>query len=133
LWVVDLRGAASCAFASTMSQQSLEPVAPVITFNNWPADNELVPADETLAGALAFTPKLPDADAKSAHPVFVLDSWRLAYRFDEPASDIYDNRYIITSADLPDPETLKAQGIRRVVYVVEDLDDAEVEEDDLHA
>jgi hypothetical protein len=132
LWVVDLRGAASCAFASTMSQVSNEPIAPVITFNNWPADNELVPADETLAGALAFTPQLPPADAKTAHPVFLLDSWRLAYRFDEPAPDVYDNRYIITPSDLPDAETLRAQGIRRVVYVVEDLDDAEVEEDDLH-
>ena len=35
--------------------------------------------------------------------------------------------------DLPDVETLRAQGITRVVYVVEDLDDAEVEEDDLNA
>jgi hypothetical protein len=133
MWVVDLRGAASCAFVSTLSHTASEPIAPVVTFNNWPADDELVPADETLAGALAFPPKLPPAEATTAPPVFVLDSWRLAYRYDEPASDTYDNRYILTQADFPDVATLQQQGIRRVVYVVEDLDDAEVEEDDLHA
>jgi hypothetical protein len=132
MWVVDLRGAASAAFASTLSHVSRDPVAPVVTFNNWPADDELVPADETLAGALAFPPKLPDAGVTTT-PVFVLDSWRLAYRYDEPSEGTYDNRYILTQADFPDVQTLQAQGIRRVVYVVEDLDDAEVEEDDLHA
>ncbi len=34
LWIVDLRGAASCAFGSRLSEQAREPVAPVITFNN---------------------------------------------------------------------------------------------------
>lgn len=133
LWVVDLRGAASCAFAARLSQEAREPVAPVVTFNNWPADSALVPADETLAGLLAFTPKLPPAGASNAHPVFLLDSWRLAFRFDKPSDDTYDNRYMLMNADLPDVETLRAQGITRVVYVVEDLDDAEVEEDDLNA
>ena len=133
LWIVDLRGAASCAFASRLSRDAREPVAPIVTFNNWPAPESVVPADETLAGLLAFPPKLPPADAKSAHPVFLLDSWRLAYRFDSPGDDTYDNRYMLTPADLPDIATLHAQGITRVVYVVEDLDDAEVEEDDLHA
>lgn len=132
LWIVDLRGAASCAFAARLSQDSKEAVAPIVTFNNWPAPESVVPADETLAGLLAFPPKLPPADAKTAHPVFLLDSWRLAYRFDSPGDDTYDNRYMLTPADLPDIATLHAAGITRVVYVVEDLDDAEVEEDDLH-
>jgi len=35
--------------------------------------------------------------------------------------------------DLPDVQTMKERGITRIVYVVESLDDAEVEEDDLHA
>ena len=39
-----------------------------MTFNNWPADESVVPADETLAGLLAFTPKRLPADAKSAAP-----------------------------------------------------------------
>ena len=133
LWIVDLRGAASCAFAARLSRDASEPVAPVVTFNNWPADESVVPADETLAGLIAFPPKLPPDDAKSAHPVFLLDSWRLAYRFDAPEDGVYDNRYMLMQSDLPDVATLTAQGITRVVYVVEDLDDAEVEEDDLNA
>lgn len=134
LWVVDLRGAASCAFAARLTQTAAQPVAPVITFNNWPADSAVVPADETLAGLIAFPPRrLEDSAAAGAVPVLVLDSWRLAYRFDTPADDVYDNRYMLMSTDLPSPEVLKANGIERVVYVVEDLDDAEVEEDDLNA
>jgi hypothetical protein len=133
LWLVDLRGAASCAFAARLSRDAREPVASVVTFNNWPANESVVPADETLAGLLAFAPKQPADGAKNAHPVFLLDSWRLAFRFDKPADDTYDNRYMLMPGDLPDVDTLRAQGITRVVYVVEDLDDAEVEEDDLHA
>ena len=133
IWILDLRGAASCAFAARLSNESREPVASVVTFNNWPAPESVVPADETLAGLITFTPRLPPADAKTAHPVFLLDSWRLAYRFDSPGGDVYDNRYILMQSDLPDIETLRVQGITRVVYVVEDLDDAEVEEDDLNA
>ena len=136
LWVVDLRGAASAAFASRLSMLAAVPVAPVITFNNWPAADGVVPADETLAGLLSFPPRLPppDADAlRRAVPVFVLDSWRLAYRFDDPGDDAFDNRYMLMPGDLPDAATLSANGIKRVVYVVEDLDDAEVEEDDLNA
>jgi len=133
LWVVDLRGAASCAFASALTRSAREPIAPIVTFNNWPAQEAVVPADETLAGLLAFTPKLPAADAIAAHPVFLLDSWRLAYRFDDPGDDVYDNRYMLLAGDLPDAATLHERGITRVLYVVEDLDDAEVEEDDLHA
>jgi hypothetical protein len=133
LWLIDLRGAASCAFAARLSHDAREPVASVVTFNNWPAEESVVPADETLAGLVAFTPKPPPADAKTVHPVFLLDSWRLAYRYDKPADDTYDNRYMLMEGDLPDAAALRAQGITRVVYVVEDLDDAEVEEDDLHA
>jgi hypothetical protein len=132
LWVVDLRGAASAVFAARLSRDAKEPIAPVVTFNNWPSVDGLVPAEETLAGLVAFSPHLPPDDAPSAHPVFALDSWRLAYRFDDPGDDVYDNRYMLMPGDLPDAATLRARGISRVVYVVEDLDDAEVEEDDLH-
>jgi hypothetical protein len=136
LWLLDLRGAASAAFASRLSRDAREAIAPVVTFNNWPAEEGIVPADETLAGLLAFPPYLPPPEEgalQRAHPVFLLDSWRLAYRFDQPGEDAYDNRYMLMPGDLPDAETLRARGIRRVIYVVEDLDDAEVEEDDLNA
>ena len=135
MWLLDLRGAASCAFASTLSREATVPVAPVVTFNNWPSADGLIPAEETLAGMLQYTPKLPSPDTASveaARPVFLLDSWRLAYRNDEPDDDVFDNRYMLQAGDLPSPEVLKERGITRVVYVVEDLDDAEVEEDDLY-
>jgi hypothetical protein len=132
MFVVDLRGAASCAFGASVSKASASPVSNVVTFNNWPADSGLIPAEETLSGMIAFQPK-PAVVSTSAHPIFLLDSWRLAYRFDEPDEETYDNRYVLGTGDLPDPETLRAAGISRVVYVVEDLDDAEYEEDDLHA
>jgi hypothetical protein len=132
MFVVDMRGAASVAFATSLSDRSPAPVAPIVTFNNWPAENELVPAEEALAAMIDFTPKIPAEAAPRATPVVMLDAWRLAYRFDEPDDDVHDNRYVLTPADLPDAATLKAQGIARVFYLVEDLDDAEVEEDDVH-
>ena len=135
LFMVDLRGAATCAFTSRLSRESATPVAPVLTFANWPANDAVVPAEETLAGLVAYTPRLPappiDSDvAMPSTPVFMLDAWRLAYRFDDPGSD-YDNRYMLMPGDLPDAAALAERGIKRVIYVVEDLDDAEVEEDDL--
>ena len=134
IWLLDLRGAASAAFASRLSRSSHEPIAPVVTFNNWPAEDSLIPADETLAGLVAFPPVLPPpGDVDRAHPVFLLDSWRLAFRFDEPEDQTLDNRYMLMPSDLPDAATLKERGITRVIYVVEDLDDAEMEEDDLNA
>lgn len=136
LWLLDLRGAASAAFVSRLSRDAREPIAPVVTFNNWPSGDGVVPADETLAGLLSYPPRLPPPDENAlntAHPVFMLDSWRLAYRFDDPGDEVFDNRYMLMASDLPDPEVLRARNITRVLYVVEDLDDAEVEEDDLNA
>jgi hypothetical protein len=133
LWVVDLRGAASVAFGAALSHAARESISLVPTFNNWPAEDELVPAEETLAALATMAPRLPEEGATGSRPVFLLDAWRLAYRFDEPGDDTYDNRYILTPSDLPDAETLRAHGIRRVVYVVGSLDDTSVEEDDVHA
>ncbi len=133
MWLVDLRGAASVAFGAQLSQSAREPVSLVLTFNNWPAENELIPAEEALAALIAFQPKLPNANDVGTRPVFLMDAWRLAYRFDVPEDDVTDNRYILNPSDLPDPSMLRAQGIRKVVYVVEDLDETEQEEDDLHA
>ena len=45
---------------------------------------------------------LPPADAKGAHPFFLLDSWRLAYRFDSSEEGVFDNRYMLdTMARFP--------------------------------
>jgi hypothetical protein len=134
LFVVDLRGAASVAFGASMSRWWRERVANVLTFNNWPADDELIPAEETLAALIEMQPILPQgaADAPSV-PVFLLDAWRLAFREDAIEDGVTDNRYMLTTADFPDAATLRARGITRVVYLVEDLDDAELVEDDCHA
>ena len=132
LWIVDMRGAASVAFGTTLSQAASEPVRLVPTFNHWPAADELIPAEETLAAMTTMLPRRPEEVGVGARPVFLLDSWRLAYRFDDPGEDTYDNRYILNPSDLPDVETLRAQGIRRVVYLVQDLDDCSFEEDDVH-
>lgn len=132
MWIVDVRGAASVAFGAALSKRAQTPIAPVLTFNNWPAPNELVPAEETLAALLTRTPKLPAPDELSTRPVFLLDAWRLAYRFDRPDDDVVDNRYALMPTDFPAPVALTTQGIRRVIYVVEDLDETEQEEEDLH-
>ncbi len=132
LWMVDLRGAASVAFGASLSRASREPVATVLTFNNWPAESEIIPAEETLSALVQMQPRLPQPDDLATRPVILLDAWRLAFREDEPDEDVTDNRYMLTPGDLPDPGALRAQGISRVVYVVEDLDDTETEEDDLH-
>jgi hypothetical protein len=132
MWIVDLRGAASVAFGATVSRTAREPVSCVPTFNNWPAEDELIPAEETLAALATMAPRPPDDDAAGSRPMFLLDAWRLAYRFDAPDDDTYDNRYILNPSDLPAVDDLRAHGIRRVIYVVDSLDDTTTEEDDLH-
>jgi hypothetical protein len=107
-------------------------VSLVPTFNNWPRPGEIVPAEETLAAMVSMSPRDDPADDAVTIPVFLLDSWRLAYRFEDPGEGTYDNRYILTPGDLPDAATLRQRGIQRVLYVVEDLGESSVEEDDLH-
>ena len=131
MWVVDLRGAASVAFGAMLSVKSTEAVAPVITFHNRPYDNEVVPAEETLAALATMRPRLP-MGSESGQPVFLLDAWRLAYRYDRPDDEVIDNRYMLTPSDLPDADALFGQSIDRVFYVVESLETAAEEEDDLH-
>ncbi len=133
MWIVDLHGAASVAFGATLSQHALVPIANVLTFNNWPAENELVPAEETLAALVHTSPKLPPRGASAARPVFLLDAWRLAYKGTEPDDDTTDNRYYLTPSDLPDSGHLRAAGLRSVYYVVASLREHPQEEDDLHA
>jgi hypothetical protein len=131
MWVVDLRGAASVAFGAMLSIKSLEGIAPVLTFHNRPSSNELIPAEETLAALATMRPRLP-MDTEAGQPVFLLDAWRLAYRYDQPDDEVTDNRYMLTPSDLPNADVLLARGIDRILYVVESLETATEEEDDLH-
>jgi hypothetical protein len=133
LWVVDLRGAASVAFGAGLAAAAgPRELTLVPTFNNWPARDELVPAEETLAALVAASPGELDEGGLQSHPVFLLDAWRLAHRFEQPSDESYDNRYALSSSDFPDVAALHANGIRRVVYVVASLEQTETEEDDLH-
>ncbi len=132
LWMIDLRGAASVAFAASLSQQAREPVTTVVTFNNWPDEGELVPAEITAAAMVRMAPKQASANTPGARPVFLLDAWRLAYPHAAIDDEVFDNRYMINPADLPAPEVLAGNGIRRVVYVVESIQERDREEDDLH-
>ena len=133
MWIVDMRGAASVAFGAMVSRLAREPVAPIVTFNNWPAEDEAVPAEETLAALLAIPPRIPAAGTEHVVPMLLLDAWRLAFRYEEFGDEVTDNRYALTSGDLPGVDVLASQGIRRVMYVVERLDETEVEEDDMTA
>jgi hypothetical protein len=130
MWVVDLRGAASVAFAARLSALSHEPISPVLTFHNWPADNETVPAEETLAALATLRPR-PPPPGQAGTPMFLLDAWRLTHRYDLPDDEAVDNRYMLTASDLPDPSVLRAHGIDHVLYVVDSVQESEREEDDL--
>lgn len=132
MWVVDLRGPAAVAFGSYLSHHAQPAVSVVPTFNNWPADNELVPAEETLAAMATMLPQQPPPEAQGSRPVFLLDAWRLAFRSEKIEEDVVDNRYYLNPGELPDPQRLRDQGIRRVIYVVELRADVETEEDDLN-
>ncbi len=132
MWVVDLRGPAAVAFGTYLSNRSPKPVTVVPTFNNWPAENEVVPAEETLAALATMLPQAPP-ELGPAPPVFLLDAWRLAFRSEEIPEDAVDNRYYLNQADFPDAARLREQGIRHVMYVVEQRADVETEEDDLNA
>jgi hypothetical protein len=130
-WFVDLSGAASIAFASALGHYARQSVAAVPTFNNWPADNELVPAEETLTAMISSPPRLPEPDDVGARPVFLLDSWRLAFKDEMIDEGVIDNRYMLTVADFPTAEVLQEQGISQIMYVVNG-DQVLDEEDDLH-
>jgi hypothetical protein len=133
MWMIDLRGAASVAFGSTLSNYARQPVAIVPTFNNWPFEDELVPAEETLAAMIAQPPRISVTDESTARPIFLLDSWRLAYKDETIEDDVVDNRFMLSASDFPTPEKLRQYGITHVVYVVSDVNDAMYEEDDLNA
>jgi hypothetical protein len=128
MFIVDLRGPASVAFGAELTRSTVSPLSLVLTFNNWPAADEVIPAEETLAALVSNTPSINGNGGGS--PVFLLDAWRLAFRFDEADPGWVDNRYMLV--DMPPADVLLRHGIKHVIYLVESLDDTEVEEDDLN-
>ncbi len=130
-YFVDLSGAASVAFAYTLTNAAAAPLAVVPTFNNWPAEDEVVPAEQTLAAMIAMPPRRLAAEEAAAPPVFLFDSWRLAYKEEDIDPRVIDNRYMLTTSDLPSADVLRAQGISQIVYLV-GSPERDTEEDDLH-
>jgi hypothetical protein len=128
--VADLRGPASVAFGAELSRSMQTPVSLVLTFNNWPAEDEMIPAEETLSALVHDSPRPPSSTGYGGPPVFLLDAWRLAFRFDESDPSWIDNRYTVT--DMPTADVIARNGIKHVIYLVENLDETDVEEDDLH-
>ncbi len=131
LWIVDLPGAESVRFAASLSRSAAEPVAPVLTFNNWPDQREVIPTRGVLEALATEAPNLP-AEGVRAAPVFVLDAHRLAFADQQIDPERYDNRYALVEPDFPSAQLLKEQGIRRVIYLVADRSTRTTEEDDLN-
>ncbi len=127
LWLIELPGAKSVELAAALTHACPTPVAPVLTFGNWPADDELIPTRQIVVALNHFSPHLSPA-AQRATPVFLLDADRLADAV--PGAEVTDNRYALRPGDFPSPEYLLHQGLRRVIYLV---DGAEPEQDDLNA
>lgn len=122
--IVDLPGPESVAMAAAMAHR----LEPVCTFDNWPHPRGVVPAHLTLAAAVYYQPLFKRVRAQrpaNAPPVFVLDRKRLAPYTDETTQ--FDNRYV---AKLPPASGLSQLGIKRVLYVVPNA--GEVELDDLN-
>lgn len=127
---VDLRGAASVAFAHGVRDRLGAGVAPIVTFHNWPSEHETVPAEESLAALYAFAPRTPLPAA--GMPMFLLDAYRLAGLGETVPDDVNDNRYALGPGDFPSAAILRAHGVQRVLYVVEERSTQPAEEEDLH-
>lgn len=112
--VVDLPGPEAVAYAAALAD-----VADVVlTFDNWPHPNAVVPSHETLGALVYYADEVKEKKAKrkeNGPTLFVMDSNRLADYSD--ASDRFDNRYAVI---LPEPTVIKANGIKTVIYATPD-------------
>ena len=112
--VVDLPGPEAVAYAAALAD-----VADVVlTFDNWPHPNAVVPSHETLGALVYYADEVKEKKAKrkgDGPTLFVMDSNRLADYSD--ASDRFDNRYAVI---LPEPTVIKANGIKTVIYATPD-------------
>jgi hypothetical protein len=123
--VTDLPGPEAVAFGAALAD-----VADVIlTFDNWPHPNGVVPSHETLGALLYYADEVKEKGAKrtdKAPAVVILDSNRLAAYSDD--SDKFDNRYV---AKIPTAENLQSLKVNSVLYAVPD-DKQNAELDDIN-
>ncbi len=122
---VDLPGPEAVAYAASLADYANV----VLTLDNWPHPNGVVPSHETLGAMLYYADEVAEkksAVKESAPTVFVMDSNRLADYKDR--ADVFDNRYMVTT---PTADNLKANGIETVIYATPD-DSRKNELDDLN-
>ena len=112
--VVDLPGPEAVAYAAAMSDYT----DVVMTFDNWPHPNGVVPSGQTLGALLYYAEEMTENKAKrekDAPVLFVMDSNRLTPYKD--AGNAFDNRYIAT---MPTAENLKKNDIKGLIYAAPD-------------
>ena len=121
----DLPGPEAIAYGAALADYANH----VLTLDNWPHPNGVVPSHETLGAMLYYADEV--AEKKKSVPddaptVFIMDSNRLAEYRD--AGDVFDNRYMAT---MPTADNLKAGGIETLIYATPD-DTRQTELDDLN-
>ena len=112
--VVDLPGPEAVAYAAALSDYA----DVVMTFDNWPHPNGVVPSGQTLGALLYYAEEVAENKEKrdkDAPVVFVMDSNRLAQYKD--AANAFDNRYIAT---MPTAENLKKNSVEGLIYAAPD-------------
>jgi hypothetical protein len=98
---------------------------PVCTFDNWPHARGVIRAERILAELLrwASTVAIARRDLEpGSPPLWICDSERMGTTTPVPGE--FDNRYFLDDSILPGPALLKDAGIRHVVYVTVNGDEA---------
>ena len=108
--ILDLPGPQAVAAAAAMAGA----FAPILTIDNLPHPNGVVPAADTLGALIYWRPELAVRSAyRSNDPLlFILEGERLRAYGNEPGR--FDNR---SRARLPDATGFRALGIERILYV----------------
>lgn len=122
---VDLPGPEAVAYAASMADYANI----VLTLDNWPHPNGVVPSHETLGALLYYASDVTEKKssvAADAPTLFVMDSNRLVDYKDN--ASVFDNRYMATT---PTADNLKANGIETIIYASPD-DSRQNELDDLN-
>ena len=127
-WVIlDLPGPRSVEAAAWLVDSA--GCQPVCTFDNWPHEKGVLKPENTLAELLRWAAVVASARARlvpGSPPVWLCDRERLGERPGRPGE--FDNRYFLDDSVLPTPARLLANGIDRVIYVVQESAHVPVED-----
>jgi hypothetical protein len=114
LIVIDMPGRQAVAMAAGMADTAHL----AFSFDNWPHPIGVVKSHDTLAALLYYAGDIAAKKAKlgaDAPLAVVLDNNRLQ-PFTNPDTQ-FDNRYV---AKMPEPDVLKAKGIKNILYITPD-------------